>query len=231
VSLEADAWPIPGQTMRVVDDVPTAFASTVARSFAARTGARFSLALSGGQTARDCYEELAHTERYAVDWARVDVYIGDERCVPPGDHDANQRLVRESLLDRVGEVGSFHPMSCDDGAAAYQAIIEAAGELDLVHLGMGPDGHTASLFPGSTALAAGPGELVALNTDPKGVNPHPRMTLTFPGIARSRLAVVTVTGAEKTEALEKIRDGDDLPAAQIRAGAVLWLVDVDAAGT
>ena len=82
--------------------------------FAARAR-RFSLVCSGGPTARICYEELAHVERYRVDWELVDIYMGDERCVPPDDPEANQRLVRESLIDRVGHVGSFHPMSCEAG--------------------------------------------------------------------------------------------------------------------
>ncbi|MEZ5178445.1 MAG: 6-phosphogluconolactonase [Acidimicrobiales bacterium] len=103
------------------------------------------------------------------------------------------------------------------------------GRIDLVHLGMGADGHTASLFPNSEALDADPGRLVAMNDDPSGVNPYRRMTLTFAGIARARLVVVTVSGAEKAEALAAVAAGEDLPAARIDADAVVWLVDPAAA--
>jgi 6-phosphogluconolactonase/glucosamine-6-phosphate isomerase/deaminase len=98
-----------------------------------------------------------------------------------------------------------------------------------VHLGLGPDGHTASLFPGSTGLDADPGRLVVMNDDPTGRNPHERMTLTFSGIARARLVLFTVVGADKQEAMQRIADGEDLPAARVRADRVVWLVDREAA--
>jgi 6-phosphogluconolactonase len=216
--------------IQVVEDVPVAFSNEVVKAFASRPGPRFRLVLSGGDTARRCYEELSHTDRYAIEWPLVDVYIGDERCVAPEDKDANQRLVRESLLDRVGDYGSFHPMSCPDGPGAFQEQIEEAGSLDLVHLGLGPDGHTGSLFPGVPQLDAGPGELVALTTDPSGRNPHPRMTLTLPGMALGRQVVFTVEGDEKKWAFSEARSGGDVPAARVEAAAVLWIVDRAAAG-
>jgi 6-phosphogluconolactonase len=94
---------------------------------------------------------------------------------------------------------------------------------------MGPDGHTASLFPGSPALEADPGQLVALNEDPSGRNPHPRMTLTFSGISRARLVVFTITGENKREVLQAVVDGADLPAGRVQADRVVWLVDRDLA--
>jgi 6-phosphogluconolactonase len=94
---------------------------------------------------------------------------------------------------------------------------------------MGADGHTASLFPGSAALDADPGQLVSLNEDPSGRNKHPRMTLTYGGIARARLVIFTVAGEAKRPALEAIVAGEDLPAARVGAGRVLWLVDPAAA--
>src|SRR5205823_5769238 len=100
---------------------------------------------------------------------------------------------------------------------------------DVTHLGLGPDGHTASLFPGSPALDADPGRLVCLNSDPNSRNPHPRMTLTLSGIARSRLVLFTVAGASKREALQAVVDGADLPAARVEAERVVWLVDREAA--
>jgi 6-phosphogluconolactonase len=162
----------------------------------------------------------------------VDVYVGDERIVPPDDADANQRLIRESLLDRVGGAGSFAPMPTvgpvDECVAAYQRtmsdLVTGPG-IDLIHLGMGPDGHTASLFPGAPTLDAGPGVLVLATEDPNGVNPHPRMTLTLPAINSARHAVFTVAGASKAEAVAALERGDDLPAARVHAGHTLWLVD------
>jgi 6-phosphogluconolactonase len=222
-------WGSPG-SLRVVDDVESAFAAEVSAAFHSRPRPRFSLVCSGGPTARACYEELAHVDRYRVDWELVDVYMGDERCVPPEDPDANQRLVRESLIDRLGNVGSFHPMSCEAGPGPYEMLIKVAGELDVVHMGIGPDGHTASLFPGGPELDAGPEELVLLTSDPTGGNPYPRMTLSFEAFSRARLMIFTVAGTDKRGAFEKIFKGGNLPAAKATAHEVLWLVDRAAAG-
>jgi 6-phosphogluconolactonase len=112
--------------------------------------------------------------------------------------------------------------------AAYQRVISdlvTGPGIDVVHLGMGPDGHTASLFPGSPTLEAPPGELVAATEDPNGVNPHPRLTLTLPVINSARLAVFTVAGASKADAVAALVRGDDIPAARVHAGRMLWLVD------
>ncbi len=222
-------WGAPG-TLRVVDDVHVAFATEVAVAFHSRPRPRFSLVCSGGPTASACYKELSHVDRHRVDWELVDVYMGDERCVAPDDPEANQQLVRESLIERLGHVGSFHPMSCEAGPGPYEMLIKVAGELDLVHMGMGPDGHTASLFPGGPELQAGPEELVLLTTDPSGENPYPRMTLTLGAFSRARLMVFTIAGAEKRRALETIFKGGNLPAAQATAQEVLWLVDRAAMG-
>jgi 6-phosphogluconolactonase len=187
--------------------------------------------LSGGGTARRCYERLAADGADQIDWWQVDVYWGDERCVPPGDADSNERLGREALLERVGAANAVYPMRCEEGPDPYQQRVAQAGRLDLVHLGLGPDGHTASLFPGSAALDADPGRLVVMNEDPNGRNPHRRMTLTFSGIARARLAVVTVEGEAKREAFAAVRRGDaGIPATRIQADHLIWLVDPAAAG-
>jgi 6-phosphogluconolactonase len=90
---------------------------------------------------------------------------------------------------------------------------------------MGADGHTASLFKGSAALDAEPGQLVAANEDPNGVNPHPRLTVTLPVINSARLAVFTVAGASKADAVAALLRGEDIPAARVHAGRMLWLVD------
>jgi 6-phosphogluconolactonase len=214
-----------------VDDVPGEFSERVVEAFLNRPGDGFSLVLSGGGTARRCYERLAADGADQIDWWQVDVYWGDERCVPPADPDANERLGREALLERVGAANAVYPMRCEEGPDPYQQRVAQVGRLDLVHLGLGPDGHTASLFPKSAGLDADPGRLVVMNTDPSDRNPHLRMTLTFSGIARARLAVVTVEGEEKREAFAAVRRGDpDVPATRIRADRVVWLVDPAAAG-
>ena len=158
-----------------VDDVTARLQPTrCVEAFAARPGPRFALVLSGGPTAQACYEVLAATAD-GIDWTVVDVYIGDERVVPPDDEDANQRLIREALLDRVGPSAPSRP--CRPAARSTSAwpptsarcrdLVTGPG-IDLIHLGMGPDGHTASLFPGAPTLDAGPGELVAATEDPNG---------------------------------------------------------------
>ena len=219
---------IPGE-LTVVDDVADAFARLVVDAFRSRVGDTFSIALSGGETARSCYECLAASAGNQIDWWKVEVYWGDERCVPHDQEASNYRLAREALLDRVGAAHATHLMRCHEGPDPYQLRLGDLGRIDLVHLGLGPDGHTASLFPGSEALDADPGRLVAMNHDPTGVNPHQRMTLTLAGIARARLVVVTVAGDEKADALAAVAAGDDLPAARIEADQVVWLVDAAAA--
>ena len=213
----------------VVDDVPGEFAERVIEAFHSRPGEDFSLSLSGGDTARQCYERLASAGGEQIDWWQVDVYWGDERCVPPDSSESNERLGREALLERVGAAHAVYPMRCDEGPERYQLRVGELGHFDVVHLGLGPDGHTASLFPGSAGLEADPGLLVCLNEDPSGTNPHPRMTLTYSGIARARLALFTVTGSEKQAAMQAVYEGADVPAARVQADRVVWLVSRDAA--
>ncbi len=214
----------------VVDDVPAEFGERVVEAFHDRPSESFSVALSGGATARRCYERLAVDGADQIDWWQVDVYWGDERCVPPDSPDSNERLVRESLLERVGAANAVYPMRCEDGPDPYQQRIASVGRLDLVHLGLGADGHTASLFPGSAALDADPGRLVAMNRDLTGENPHDRMTLTLSGIARSRLVIFTVEGESKRDAVAAALAGDpSCLAARVTADRVVWLVNPAAA--
>ncbi len=224
-------------TVELVPSVPEAFADLVVASLGQERHDRFSLFLSGGATAKECYESLARVSGpgSGVDWGDVDVYLGDERCVPPDDPDSNHHMVAQTLLDVVGPVGSDHPMyrSGTPSAAAtdYQAVIAPLPAFDVVHLGLGPDGHTASLFPGSAALdVVDPAVLVVANQDPNAVNPHERITLTFPAITRARLAVFTVSGAAKRQAFAGVVAGDDLPATRVVADRIVWLVDRDAVG-
>jgi 6-phosphogluconolactonase len=219
-------------TVRLVESVPEAFAELVGGVLAATASRGCSLYLSGGGTAAECYRAVAAS---GADWSSTDIYLGDERCVPPDHEDSNHRMVEETLLAAVGPVRSDHPMyisgSAAESADAYDRLVAASGRPDLVHLGLGPDGHTASLFADSPALLRpGRGRLVAANRDPDGINPYERITLTLAGIARARQVVFTVSGASKRDALARIAGGADLPASRVTAGDVLWLVDPAALG-
>jgi 6-phosphogluconolactonase len=213
----------------VVDDLAGEFAERVIEAFHGRSEEEFSLCLSGGETARQCYERLAGDGAEQIDWWAVDAYWGDERCVPPDHEDSNERLGRQALLEKVGAAHAVYPMRCEEGPDPYQLRIGELGRIDLIHLGMGPDGHTASLFPGSPALDADPGRLVVLNEDPSGRNPYQRMTLTLSALARARLIVFTVAGEEKRETMQRVVAGEDLPASRVQAERIVWLLDEAAA--
>jgi 6-phosphogluconolactonase len=211
---------LPGTT-EVVEDVAAAFAQLVLRE------APRSVALSGGETAEQCYAAVRALE---PDWSGVDVFLGDERFVPVTHPDSNEGMVRRVLLDSVRPRvvhSMFRPGPIDDAARTYDELVRKAPPIDLVHLGVGPDGHTASLFPGSPTLDETERFVVPARD---AAHPYPRLTFTFSAIARGRLVVVTVAGAEKRGAIERIRAGEDLPGARIRGGRVLWLGDRAALG-
>ena len=215
----------------MVEDVAAEFSERVIEAFHSRPDEAFCFAVSGGDTARRCYERLAADGADQIDWWQVDVYWGDERCVAPDDPASNERLVREALLQQVGAANAVYPMRCEEGPDPYQQRVAEVGKFDVIHLGMGPCGHTASLFPDSPALEADPGRLVVMNEDPHDRNPFERMTFTFSAISRGRLVIVTVEGEEKREALARVRAGDPgVPASHITGEHVLWLVDPAAAG-
>jgi 6-phosphogluconolactonase len=206
----------------IVDDIAAAFSETVV-ALAPR-----SLALSGGTTARRCYERLAVAP---VEWSAVECFFGDERWVPTSDPDSNEGMARVAFVDQA-QPAAVHPMyrpdrTIEQAAAEYDALVRAHPPIDLVHLGVGPDGHTASLFPGTDALDERD-RLVVANGDDE--HPYPRLTFTFPAIARSPHVVFTVAGEGKRDVFARLRAGEDLPAARVRAGAVHWLVDRAAAG-
>lgn len=209
--------------LRVVDDVPKAFAEFVAEE------APGSIALSGGGTARDCYSHLRMAD---VSWSDVEFFFGDERWVPVEDPDSNEGMARAVLLDHV-RPRAVHSMrrageTIDDAADAYDELLRRHGPIGLVHLGVGPDGHTASLFPGSPALDERERLVVATGDD---LHPHPRLTLTYPAINQSPLVVFTVAGEGKRAALDRVRAGDDVPAARVAAARIVWLVDEAANGS
>jgi 6-phosphogluconolactonase len=201
---------LPGQ-VRIVDDVPRAFARLVAELTPS------SIALSGGELAHRCYGAL---RRETINWSVVDVYFGDDRVVPIESDESNEGMARRILLDEAGP-RAVHSMVAA-GADEYDALIRRVPPIDIVHLGLGPDGHTASLFPGAPTLDERDRFVVDAGDDE---HPHPRLTFTFPALAKSVLAVVTVEGEEKREPIRRIRAGEDLPGARIRAGQVLWLGD------
>ncbi|MGH9027045.1 MAG: 6-phosphogluconolactonase [Acidimicrobiia bacterium] len=212
---------LPGE-LRVVDHVPRAFADLV------RETTPPTFVLSGGDTARECYELLSVAD---MDWSGVSVLFGDERWVPVGDPDSNEGTARHAFLDNVRprEIHSLREAgpTIEEAAANYDARLRRLGGLDFVHLGLGPDGHTCSLFPGSPSLQERD-RLVIPTGDDK--HPHPRLTFTYPALELARLAVFTVQGAGKKDALARIERGDDLPAAHVRAYRVIWLADAAATG-
>ncbi len=215
---------LPGE-IQVVDDVAISFSQLIGKTFSEIKSPKISFALSGGATAKRCYEKLSLDWSWRIDWAKVDFYWGDERCVPSDDPASNQRLAKESLLDEVATPGAIHPMDCAKGPQKYQELLESIGSINVVHLGMGPDGHTASLFPDSPALTAPRDQLVVFNTDPRGNNPYKRMTFTYSAIELADLVVFTIEGESKKRAFNDLKNGADLPASRVRAKNIIWLVD------
>jgi 6-phosphogluconolactonase len=206
---------------------------------------RFTIALSGGSTPKRLYSLLASDlYRVQIDWALVDVFWGDERCVPADSPDSNYYMAQETLLSRVPiPANQVHRMPADEAdreAAALhytqemQRVFGSNGipNFDLIQLGMGPEGHTASLFPHQDALKETQ-RLVMAVTVPKP--PPPRLTFTPPLLNAARHVQFLVTGDEKAEALKQVLEGpyqpDEYPAQIVRPqnGEVLWMLDTAAA--
>jgi len=190
---------------------------------------RFTIALSGGSTPLPLYERLVDAAR--IDWARTHVFWSDERCVPPDDRLSNARATHECLLAHV-PVQTEHVHRIDGigrpprAADAYEVVVrkELSGDrFDLILLGLGTDGHTASLFPRHQAL--GEDERWIL---PVHVNAEPpwRVTMTLPLINRARHVVVLAVGDEKLTAAIRIERGEDLPAGRVRPtdGDAAWMI-------
>jgi 6-phosphogluconolactonase len=237
------------QDVRVFDD-PEAVAQAAARRIvelakeSIDASGVFSLALSGGSTPRRVYELLAGEEfRDAVDWSNVHVFFGDERTVAPDHADSNYRMANETLLSRVPiPAENVHRIEGLGDAAANASDYESEmrgffgdaewPRLDLVMLGMGDDGHTASLFPGTTALEERR-RWVAANWVEK-FNTW-RITLSAPVINAARHVLFLITGAGKTERLREVlkgeRDPTRLPSQLIQplGGTLEWYIDRDAA--
>ncbi len=219
------------------------FVRRAAEAIAARE--RFVVALSGGSTPKRLYELLAGPSlRSQVDWGRVEVFWGDERCVPPDNKDSNYHMAQEAMLsrlpippDRVHRMQAERP-DLDAAARDYQAMIArtfgvdagapAPPAFDLILLGMGPDGHTASLFPDTTALAETT-RWVVVNHVPKfAAN---RLTMTYPLLNSALEVLFVVAGADKADRLAEILEGPAdprrLPSQRVRPanGLLAWYVD------
>ena len=234
VHVYEDSWDL-------ADAATHAFVDRAKRAIAER--GRFTVALAGGSTPRATYEMLAQEyprgNSEDLDWDRVHVFFGDERTVPADHEDSNYRMAKEALLDHV-PVGDVHRMRGElppeEAAEAYEEELqgffgEELPRLDLILLGMGPDGHTASLFPETSALEVHDRLVVA---NPVLELETTRITLTVPVINAARAVFFLVAGEGKAEALREVLAGDadprEYPASLIRPqGGPEWMLDRAAA--
>ncbi|MFP4171279.1 MAG: 6-phosphogluconolactonase [Candidatus Hydrogenedentota bacterium] len=218
--------------VHVADDPAQAVAQRFVAWSAALEGPAH-VAVSGGSTPKALFTLLATTFRDQVPWDRITLYQVDERCVAPSHADSNWRMLKETLLDAVPEVKA-HRMEAErghDGAREYQALLLekvpstplGAPVLDRVLLGMGADGHTASLFPGAPALHERDEFVVLTEVPATGAQ---RVTLTYPVLEAAKDRWFLVSGADKAEAFERARHGE-LPAGQLHNAE--WFVDHAAA--
>jgi 6-phosphogluconolactonase len=212
--------------LHVVGDPAAAVGELLADS--ARRGE--SIVLTGGSGVARAYEHAAAAE---PDWSRASVWWGDDRCVPPDDERSNYGLAKRTLLDRLEKQPAVHRMRGElrpaDAAEAYEEEI-AGVSLDFLLLGLGPDGHVASLFPGSPQLR----ERARLVTSgPAGLEPFvDRVTLTLPALLAADRIVFLVSGAEKADAVARAFGGpvtDEVPASLLRTGSAPMTVYLDAA--
>jgi 6-phosphogluconolactonase len=227
----------PAPIIEVASDAEI-LALSAARFVAARlsnASGQFSLCLSGGTTPKRVYELLGAGDLVPVpDWQKVQLFWGDERFVPADHQDSNYRMAREALIDRVPiPAAQVHPIptSCrspEEAAASYEADLQgyyganmldpARPLFDLTLLGLGEDGHTASLFPNTTAL----GEREAWVTSIISAKPEPRISLTYPALESSREILFIVSGANKREILARVLANDEaLPAARLATGGTI----------
>jgi len=202
------------------------------------------ICLTGGSTPQRLYELLARSPwRERVPWQRVHWFLGDERAVPAQDPLSNGAMARRSFLDACAPAAQVHMIptafpTIDQAARAYQDDLQAFHEgarggaslFDLVLLGVGPDGHVASLFPDSPAL--GERERWVVGVEKANVPPFvPRISLTLPCLASTREVLFLATGSGKREILRRVFAGEDLPANRVHPdnGAEVWLLDTAAA--
>jgi len=224
-----------GSAAEVARAAADAFVACVAGVLADRATAR--VALAGGSTPKAMYRLLASPAyRERVEWKRVEIYFGDERCVPPEHADSNYRMAREALLDhvplgadRVHRIAGERPP--EEAAAQYQQKLVRLGDpprLDLVLLGMGPDGHTASLFPGTPVLKETRALAAAVYVEKFS---SWRVTLTAPVLSAAAHVIITAVGDEKADALmlALTKPVGTVPIQLVHAVDQRWLVDGAAA--
>ncbi len=228
-----------------VFDTPEELAEAAARDFARRAEAairergRFAVALAGGSTPRATYEVLASEYADRIEWERVHAFFGDERAVPPDHEDSNYRMAREALLDHVSVGGVYRmrgELPPEEAAADYEEELkkffgDGLPSFDLILLGIGEDGHTASLFPETSALKVTDRLAVANPVLKLGTT---RITLTAPVLNAARAVDFLVAGEGKAAALREILSGDAdpraYPARLVRPeGGPTWFVDRAAA--
>jgi 6-phosphogluconolactonase len=205
-----------------------AFVAIVAGVLADRSVVR--VALAGGSTPKEMYRLLASPAyRERVEWRRVEIFFGDERCVPPDHADSNYRMAREALLDhvplgadRVHRICGERPP--EEAAAQYQQKLVRDAAIDLVLLGMGPDGHTASLFPGTPVLKETNALAAAVYVEKMK---SWRVTLTAPVLSAAGHVMITTVGEEKADALATalIGPAGSVPIQLVHAADQRWLVD------
>lgn len=202
------------------------------------TGGIAHVVLTGGRVAAVVYRAVAESPaRVEVDWQRVEFWWGDERFLPPGDPERNETQARDALLSAVDvDPARVHPMPADTGqgaeaaAAAYAEELAAAGSptFDVLMLGVGPDGHVASLFPGYPQLAVTDVAAVAVHDSPKP--PPTRVSLTMPLLNGAREVWFVVAGDDKADAVATALAEGDVPAARPKGqNRTLWLLDEAAA--
>jgi len=223
---------------------PAALATAAAERVLARianNGERVAICLTGGSTPQRLYELLGDGPyRGQIPWERVHWFIGDERFVPATDSLNNMRMARQAFLNRCAPLVNIHPMATgaanpDEAAQRYETELKsfygadsldpARPLFDVVLMGVGPDGHTASLFPGDPALAERERWVVGV---PKAhVEPFvPRISLTLPTLACCHEMLFEVSGVDKRAILSRVLAGEDLPAGRAASvGMTTWLVD------
>jgi len=187
----------------------------------------FHWVLAGGTTPKRCYELLREAD---IDWANVHIWFGDERCLPVGDDERNDRMADEALLNHVPiPAAQIHRMDAELGselaAARYCKLLADAPVMDLILLGIGEDGHTASLFPGNSALDD-PRLAVPVYNSPKP--PPERLSMGYAVLNAARRCLIMVAGKGKADAISRIRNGEPLPVARVQGSE--WLIDQDASG-
>jgi len=185
------------------------------------------LVLAGGTSPKLCYEALRDLH---VDWSKVHIWFGDERCVPVGDKERNDRMADEALLSHVPiPVSQIHRMAAElgpeEGGALYAAELAVAPVMDVVHLGMGEDGHTCSLFPDKPALSDA---RLAFGVSDSPKPPPERVTLGYAVLNQARAVLILTAGKSKRDVLARISGGEALPVARVKDA--IWYIDRDAAG-